>query len=144
MSLIYGCTYIIRFASMRKPHKGAAWAEEAQKFKTGIFWNVWVLLAMPAIWLAWSMILFITTIMSFVWRTSPISGDIDTSSLTETSAQILVPRIIISSLLGLGVVYFICIATTLRRYGTVMDRAWQTKIWEHISRSSGLKTSRRE
>ena len=27
--------------------------QEAKKSKTVIWWNVWVLLAMPAIWLTW-------------------------------------------------------------------------------------------
>ena len=55
---------------MRKPYKAAEWAQvsiymslparihliffqELQKSRTGIFWNFWVLLAMPAAWLAW-------------------------------------------------------------------------------------------
>ncbi len=72
MSLLFGCIYIIRFGSMRKTYKAAEWAlvshwlspifydhyilmllQEAQKSKTVIWWNVWVLLAMPAIWLTW-------------------------------------------------------------------------------------------
>ena len=70
MSLFYGCIYIIRFGTMRKTYKAAEWAQvsiymscpprihltffqEAQTSRTGIFWNVWVLLAMPATWLAW-------------------------------------------------------------------------------------------
>ena len=70
MSLLYGCMYIVRFGTMRKTYKAAEWAtvrillyrvklpllinnQEAQKSRTGIFWNVWVLLAMPAAWLAW-------------------------------------------------------------------------------------------
>jgi hypothetical protein len=27
--------------------------QEAKKSRTLIFWNVWVLLAMPAVWLSW-------------------------------------------------------------------------------------------
>lgn len=71
MSLVYGCIYIIRFATMKKTYKGAAWAQvlqiietflvdfhfflfqEAQKSESGIWWNIWVMLAMPATWLAW-------------------------------------------------------------------------------------------
>ena len=63
-------TYKAAFALPRKTYKAAEWAtvrillyrvklpllinnQEAQKSRTGIFWNVWVLLAMPAAWLAW-------------------------------------------------------------------------------------------
>ncbi|KAF8886621.1 hypothetical protein CPB84DRAFT_1652717, partial [Gymnopilus junonius] len=122
MSLLYGCIYIIRFGTMRKTYKGAEWAEEAQKSRMGIFWNVWVLLAMPATWLAWSMIMYIVTIMSFVWRTTPISQP---NAVDESSLQILIPRIIISLVVALGIIYFLLIAATLRRYGEMMDRAWQ-------------------
>ncbi|KDR79516.1 hypothetical protein GALMADRAFT_34354, partial [Galerina marginata CBS 339.88] len=131
MSLLYGCIFIIRFGTMRKTYKGAEWAEEAQKSRTGIWWNIWVLLAMPATWLAWSMILYITTVMAFVWRTSPFPSPSLSSTTTpsETSLQILVPRIVISLVLTLGLVYFILIALTLRKYGEMMDRAWQRRIW---------------
>ncbi|KDR79502.1 hypothetical protein GALMADRAFT_63425, partial [Galerina marginata CBS 339.88] len=116
MSLLYGCIYIIRFGTMRKTYKGAEWAEEAQKSRTGIWWNIWVLLAMPATWLAWSMIFYITSVMSFVWRTSPFPSSSQPVP-SETSAQILVPRIVISLVLTLGLIYFALIAATLRKYG---------------------------
>ena len=43
--------------------------QEAQRSKTSIFWNVWVLLSMPAVWVAWSMITFFIAIISFIWTT---------------------------------------------------------------------------
>jgi len=36
-------------------YKATRWAEEARQTTTFIWWNVWVLLAMPAVWLAWAM-----------------------------------------------------------------------------------------
>lgn len=53
MSLLYGCIFIIRFGGMKKPHKAAEWAWEARRTRTMIWWNVWVMLAMPAVWLSW-------------------------------------------------------------------------------------------
>jgi hypothetical protein len=73
MSLSYGCIYIVRFGTMRSMYRASRWAEvtlpcdnsvchfltnatflkEARKANTVIWWNVWVLLAMPAIWIAW-------------------------------------------------------------------------------------------
>ncbi|KAF8148053.1 hypothetical protein B0H34DRAFT_803176 [Crassisporium funariophilum] len=130
MSLLYGCMYIIRFGTMRTTYKAAEWAQEAQKSRTGILWNVWVLLAMPAIWLAWSMVLYIVCIMSFVWRTGTVDDD-SRGPITRQDARI--PRIVISVVLSLGVLYFVLIASTLRRYGDAMDRAWRTRIigWMH-------------
>ena len=73
MSLSYGCMYIVRFGTMRSMYRASRWAEvtlpcdnsvhhflttttflkEARKANTVIWWNVWVLLAMPAIWITW-------------------------------------------------------------------------------------------
>jgi hypothetical protein len=72
MSLLYACIYIVRFMMMMKAHKALEWAEvsvevclqtiyahlshvrqEAKCNGKVIYWNVWVLLALPAIWLSW-------------------------------------------------------------------------------------------
>ena len=79
-SLIWNRIYIVRFYNMRSMYHASRWAEvsshsthpsiptylcqqEAQKKETAIFWNVWVLLALPRIWLTWSVLAFIVTIM---------------------------------------------------------------------------------
>ncbi|PIL36421.1 hypothetical protein GSI_00109 [Ganoderma sinense ZZ0214-1] len=69
MSLSFGCVYIVHFGTMRSMDRASRWAEEARKTRATVLWNIWVLLATPAIWLAWSMIAFCIAIMSFVWRT---------------------------------------------------------------------------
>ncbi|KAF8147983.1 hypothetical protein B0H34DRAFT_679922 [Crassisporium funariophilum] len=134
MSLLYGCVYIIRFGTMRTTYKAAEWAQEAQKSRTAIWWNVWVLLAMPAVWLAWSLVLYIVCIMAFVWRTGTVD-DGPGGPMTRRTA--LIPRIVISVVLLLGVVYFILIASTLRRYGDAMDQAWRSRIidWMQSARN---------
>ncbi|KAF8068779.1 hypothetical protein FPV67DRAFT_1414919, partial [Lyophyllum atratum] len=114
MSLLYGCIYIIRFSSMRKAYKALEWAQEAQKTKTFIRWNVWVLLAMPATWLAWSIVLYIACIMAFVWRTGAAGSQVSPNLTPRAELGI---RIAISVVLGLGVLYFTLILNTLRRYG---------------------------
>ncbi|KAF8131137.1 hypothetical protein EV363DRAFT_1165666, partial [Boletus edulis] len=115
MSLSYGCTYIVRFGTMRSMYKATRWAEEAARTTTFIFWNVWVLLAMPAIWLAWSMIFFIVAILAFVWRYGS-SADPTTPPLLSPTAA-MGPRIAISALFFLGLLYFFAIVKTLHNYG---------------------------
>ncbi|KAF8964513.1 hypothetical protein BDZ97DRAFT_889465 [Flammula alnicola] len=138
MSLAYSCVYIIRFGSMRKVSKAAMWAAEAQRSTTCILWNVWVFLAMPATWLAWSMITFIVCVMSLVWRTGA-SNDPDSRSMTASQAKF--PRIGITVVLCLGIIYFALIINTLRRYGHMMDRAWHKLIADWIpKRSSGASS----
>ena len=58
--------------------------QEAQKTKMAIFWNVWVLLALPGIWLTWSVLAFIVTIMSFCYVTVGMFAQRGLSSTAKT------------------------------------------------------------
>lgn len=64
------------------------------------------------------MIFFISAIVSFVWRggpePEPESKAAEGRRLLE--AKMLIPRILISVLLFLGIVYFVLIVRTLKRY----------------------------
>ncbi|KAF8638241.1 hypothetical protein AX17_002263 [Amanita inopinata Kibby_2008] len=124
MSLLYGCMYIIRFGSMRKTYRAVAWAEAAQKTKTVIWWNVWVLLAMPAVWLTWAIILFVTCIMTYVWLIDPSAQH--THQLTTSR---LPARIIISSLLTISLTYVVLIALTFQEYGETLDKKWSQNVF---------------
>ncbi|PPQ87553.1 hypothetical protein CVT25_008465 [Psilocybe cyanescens] len=133
MSLAFGCVYVLRFGTMRRIWKAVEWALEAKKDRTKVvvWWNVWVMLAMPAVWLAWSIILYITCIMTFVWRTSSRTQD-NTDTTTNNAhgisdAGLLVVRIVISAILGLGIVYMGLAMRTLGRYGDEMDVCWRRR-----------------
>ncbi|KAG6894776.1 hypothetical protein C0992_004732 [Termitomyces sp. T32_za158] len=89
--------------------------EEARKTKTVIWWNVWVLLAMPAIWMSWVMVLFIASILSFVWRTGSVSDPDDRPALSERGA--LGARLAVTGVFMLGMIYFVLIVRTLKSYG---------------------------
>ncbi|KZV76569.1 hypothetical protein PENSPDRAFT_645993 [Peniophora sp. CONT] len=125
-SIVYASTYIVRFGPMRKMHKAASWAKEAKE-RTTILWNVWALLAMPAVWLLWSLIAFMVAIMSYVWRTN--SANSPDSRMTSASAA-LGTRIAISCVLGIGLVYFLAMLNTFRRYGEKMDNEWRKTVSE--------------
>ncbi|KAJ6485237.1 hypothetical protein DFH09DRAFT_803884, partial [Mycena vulgaris] len=113
MSLLYGCMYIIRFGTMRKMHKASSFANEAQKGTTSIWWNVWVFLAMPATWLAWSIIMFLTCIMSFIW----LSGSDESAiNFAVSPRTVLGLRIGLTVVFSLALVYFVLIVRTLYRY----------------------------
>ncbi|TEB36767.1 hypothetical protein FA13DRAFT_1083273 [Coprinellus micaceus] len=118
VSLLYGCVYIIRFGTMRKPYKV-------------FYWNVWVLLAMPAVYLAWSLLLFICCIMAFVWRTGiepPAPDPAEPPEALDPTHMHMVLRTIVSFILALGCIYGVLIASTFQRYGTRMDKAWMKRI----------------
>ena len=69
--------------------------------------------------------MYIVCIMSFVWRTGT-TDDANRGPMTPKDALAL--RIIVTAVLSLGLIYFTLIASTLRRYGEMMDRAWQRRI----------------
>ncbi|KAF5362221.1 hypothetical protein D9756_002809 [Leucocoprinus leucothites] len=139
LSLMYGCFFIIRFSNMRRVYKATEWAVEAQKKQT-MFWNVWVMLSMPAIWLVWSMIAYIACIMSFLWRVRP--DDPNAIILPRVGPTIDAAfRIFISCVLGVGVLYAILIINTLRHYGSKMDRMWSKRIRAYRRKQEALARS---
>ena len=91
------------------------------------FWNVWVLLAMPAVWIAWSLIFFCICIIDFLWEqpfTSPDnsaptvqSSNVLAVSLSKSDRTALPPRIIVTFVFCLGLVYFALVLRTFRRWG---------------------------
>ena len=69
--------------------------------------------------------LYITCIMTFVWRTSVQ----DTNPPGDLSkGGLLVVRIVITVVLGLGMLYGWLILNTFSRYGEAMDKAWKKRI----------------
>ncbi|KAL1665121.1 hypothetical protein GGF50DRAFT_53373 [Schizophyllum commune] len=119
-------------------YKASGWALEAQKTTTNMFWNVWVMLAMPAVWLLWSIISFIVSIMAFVWRTG--AGG-EPAGLVASPTQLLASRVIISVALALGAVYFVFVVRTFTRYGDRIDRRWRENVNEQIRHERQLKAS---
>lgn len=73
-----------------------------------------------------SILLFITCILSFVWRTGSAQDLLDRTPLSPHAA--LGPRIAITALFGLGLIYFLLIVKTFSRYGDSMDRAWRQRM----------------
>ncbi|KAF9449383.1 hypothetical protein P691DRAFT_728037 [Macrolepiota fuliginosa MF-IS2] len=144
LSLLYGCLFTVRFSGMRRAHRAAEWAIEAQRDQT-MFWNVWVMLAMPALWLAWSILAYIACIMSFMWRIRPNEPNAFVPPRVGPATEAGF-RIFICCIFGIGVVYAILIVNTLRRYGSTMDKAWRKRIedfksLQEIDLSSGNGTS---
>ncbi|KAF7770741.1 hypothetical protein Agabi119p4_6715 [Agaricus bisporus var. burnettii] len=133
LSLLYGCIFIIRFSGMRRVYQATEWAIEAQR-NQALFWNVWIMLAMPAVWLVWSILAYIACIMSFMWRVHP---DIEKPTLGPHTETVF--KAFICCVLGIGVLYALLIVNTLRQYGSKMDKSWRTRIAQFRSEQA-LKT----
>ncbi|KAI6010544.1 hypothetical protein EDC04DRAFT_2580839 [Pisolithus marmoratus] len=133
MSLSYGCLYMVRFEAMKSMYMAARWAQETQRTTTPILWNMWVLLALPAVWLAWcvSMIFFIASILAFVWRSGSTTDPSTPPSLNPEAA--IGPRVLISVLHFLGIIYFGAIVKTLQGFGRGNDATG----WTETARETG-------
>ena len=90
-SLMYGVIYIGHFHSLKGVTKGLNWvlvsgslvacglrsrlanlvSKAAGQTNTAPYWNIWLFLAMPALWLTWSLLFFCISLFLFIWR----SGD---------------------------------------------------------------------
>jgi len=80
--------------------------------------------------------LYIACIMSFTWRTSAqgtnTPADLSQGGLTAV-------RLIITIVLGLGVLYAMLILSTFSRYGECMDRAWKERIDGWLEEKAGTQ-----
>jgi hypothetical protein len=78
---------------------------------SSIVWNVWILLATPAIWLAYSMISFCVAILSFVWTTGT-----DKMPQPPSTEMAIAPRIVVTGVFAIGVLVFIAVIRTFRSW----------------------------
>ena len=81
-----------------------------------------------------SVILYITCVMSFVWR----SGLASTTPPEISNTELLAIRIIITAVLGTGVIYGFLVANTFHRYGVVMDIPWRKRIDKWIEEKDAV------
>ncbi|TDL20829.1 hypothetical protein BD410DRAFT_772248 [Rickenella mellea] len=114
-SLMYGIIYVLRFSTMGSPQKAYRWAMEARNTRTNILWNVWVLLAMPAVWFAWSIISFSIAIITYVWTT----GSSQDNPTPPSRHAVLPARIVLSVFFALGLVYAGLVIRTFSSYASV-------------------------
>ncbi|CAK5263802.1 unnamed protein product [Mycena citricolor] len=101
MSLFFGSLHSVSF----KGAKAETWTQE-KRTSTG------TVLAVPAIWLGWSIILFVTCVIVFAFRSTSEAHD----PLSKGAARGL--RIGMGILLALGLSCFVFVILTLRRIHT--------------------------
>jgi hypothetical protein len=73
--------------------------------------------------------MFVFCILSFVWRTGSSTSPPSTGTFAALSPRkALGIRVAITSVLFLGLTYFVLIVKSLRRFGTKMDRKWTKRV----------------
>ena len=80
--------------------------------------------------------LYIACIMSFVWRTS---AQVTNPPSNLSKEALLAVRIVITVVLGLGMLYGWLILSTFSRYGEVMDKAWKQRIDGWLEEKAGTQ-----
>ncbi|KZO93793.1 hypothetical protein CALVIDRAFT_600508 [Calocera viscosa TUFC12733] len=101
LSLIFGCMYIVRFSTMRTMNKAARWAQAAQASQTNPVWNVWIFLAFPSVWLAWSLVFFVASILAYTWTSDPIVPPEYLRSPGSWVSRAFISFVVLLGLLGL-------------------------------------------
>ncbi|KAI6027084.1 hypothetical protein EDC04DRAFT_2899357 [Pisolithus marmoratus] len=135
MSLSYGCVYIVRFATMKTMYKaGKMGTGNSENYNVyimervghaGVALRVVGLVRVHTLFprfplsptLRRSMIFFIASILSFVWRSGSTTDPSTPSPLDPTAA--IGPRVLVSAFFLLGLIYFAAIVKTLQGYGRV-------------------------
>jgi magnesium-transporting ATPase (P-type) len=123
-SLLYGYLYSIQLSAMQTVDKAIRWSYEAQKSSANFVWNVWVLLAMPAVSFVWSVVFLIAGIMALVWRGRRHTRISDDEALTI--------KVIITSLLIIAVLYLAAMMRMFNRFGSRMEWGWQRNVRESL------------
>ncbi|TFK72066.1 hypothetical protein BDN72DRAFT_378122 [Pluteus cervinus] len=116
-SLLCGCIYAMRTPSMRRVTESTKWIEETIQHKT-VLWNVWVLIAMPAIWLVWSIVFFLLNVMLYTWQTGT-----ELTPMTKNGSIIV--RTVVTFTFVLQMFYLALVIITLFRWSKPPRRSWK-------------------
>lgn len=73
-----------------------------------------------------SIIFYFTCVMTLLWRTGTINDNV----LQITPLIALGPRLSVTFIFVLGLIYLCFIIKEFRRYGAAMDKAWRTRVLE--------------
>ncbi|KXN82386.1 hypothetical protein AN958_02615 [Leucoagaricus sp. SymC.cos] len=124
-SLVYGCLYIIQFRRMRNKYTIVVWSLETKKDRA-VFWNAWVMLALPAVSLAWSVIIFMIAIIWYMWRSrANLPPD---ATLTAPPTTELGFHIATCLSFAVAMVYFVLAVMSSLQYGTPRTGRWEAEI----------------
>lgn len=106
LSLVYGCILVVHFSGTRSTLLLKGWLQwiiATHEEGTNPLWNPYVMLAIPTIWLTWSMIMFCVIIVGFAWRTDPNGDLISRPPLSHRST--LGARIALTIFFGISFYY---------------------------------------
>ena len=92
------------------------------------------MLALPVVWLSWSILLFLMSIMGFIWRASPGRTE---PPAAFSDGDLLAVRLVLTFIVVIAISYGILVLVTFSRYGEAMDKAWKRRINSWLKERSG-------
>ncbi|KAJ7598680.1 hypothetical protein C8J56DRAFT_171399 [Mycena floridula] len=106
----------IGYAFMVKSHFDGAhntnfvWLMDSRHSARRTWWNAWVVLALPVVWTGWSVILFVISMLFYVWRTGATTDEIR-APLAPGHALAL--RLTITAVISIGIAGLVLVKRTL-------------------------------
>ncbi|KAJ7073929.1 hypothetical protein C8F01DRAFT_1360678 [Mycena amicta] len=127
MSLVYTALFSVYFGSFvpvsAHTSRRRRWAQEMRNAAIdttpahGRFWSIWVLVSLPLVWTCWGIILFIVSMILFVWPPQFAGSKNVNSDETASDSESLGVRMVLSVMVLMGVVHLVLAILHLRRVG---------------------------
>ncbi|KAJ7752587.1 hypothetical protein B0H16DRAFT_1545870 [Mycena metata] len=102
---IYTFILTMAFKRLAKTAKGVLWIREAKCAPRKVFWDAWIMLALPLAWISWGVFYFGIFIMTFLWRSGGATQESGLNNPKPAAYESYVPRVATSFTFALGVVY---------------------------------------
>lgn len=135
-SLIYGVIYVVNFHRIRSIDM--AGGLQVQR-TSNPFLNVEILLAIPAAWLSWSIIMFFAAMLSFTWMYGSAT-DISEKPLPRI---VIIARVIVTALLTTGAVNLFLVMHAFRNFETYcrLQASGHVRTAQDLAMQSGSRSS---
>ncbi|KAF9461446.1 hypothetical protein BDZ94DRAFT_813588 [Collybia nuda] len=114
--LTYSCIFLSRIHQMRQTTAYSDWIQGSCMGSTvPRWWNCFIFLSMPVVWISWSSIFFITTLLCIIWQKSqePSPDPNNPAPFMNSTASTFT-----TCILAIAIFYFYLIGRTLSKYTT--------------------------
>ncbi|KAF7318442.1 Ankyrin repeat-containing protein [Mycena chlorophos] len=120
INLSFAALYIVHFATgpCRRVLNAARLAQALQNRQLtpsiSMLWNPCIFLALPSIWFAWTVLLFLASLMVFTWRT--YLSEMPPTSSVDRQTDRLVAALLLCAVLVVAVIGLLLVLWTLSRW----------------------------
>jgi len=112
MSLIYTCLLGVYFEGWKSISTSEKWMQEVRTADPHTFWNVWVLISLPALWTCWAIFSFLVSMVLFVW---PLGQQDSSQDSLDGAQESLGARVFLLMVALAGAAHLALAISSLRR-----------------------------